>query len=286
MRIRSIKPDFWTSETLALLPERMRLTFIGTWSYVDDNGVGVDNEMLIAAALYPLSGDAPETLRRIAEDLRMLSFAGLLPRYEVDGKRYLFVRNWDEHQKVSHPRKSRYPRPDEAFLTSYDRGTRENKQSLSREPPEDLPSRSAVSREQGAGSRDSAPNGAGAEAPRPIGPGVVVGAWVDAYRESTNRQPSGSMRSQAGKEAKALLADASDPRLVVEAAKAAGAKGFATIEREYGPLVARSRIRPVVDDDGFEPPQAPREVVFADDPEALPRWHAEQRKLWEAGRST
>jgi hypothetical protein len=126
----------------------------------------------------------------------------------------------------------------------------------------------------------------GAAAPSDVNAQTVVGVWVDAYREAAGRQPSGGMRAQAGKDAKALLADAPDPLLVVEAAKAAGAKGFATIEREYGPLVARSRIRPVADDDGYEPPQAPREIVFADDPSALQRWHAEQRALWEAGRSS
>lgn len=39
-------------------------------------------------------------------------------------------------------------------------------------------------------------------------------------------------------------------------------------------------------DDGYEPPQAPREVVFDPDPSALQRWHDEQRTLWEAGRSS
>ena len=54
-RIRSIKPEFFTSEVVAELPLSTRLTFIGLWTYVDDNGVGLDNELLVTAALTSIS---------------------------------------------------------------------------------------------------------------------------------------------------------------------------------------------------------------------------------------
>jgi hypothetical protein len=111
-RIRSIKPDFFTSETVASLPLSARLTFVGLWTYVDDNGVGLDNEMLINAAIWPLEDDPLETLARTRVDLASLSRIGLVTRYEDSRKRYLYVTSWDEHQKVDHPRKPRYPRPD------------------------------------------------------------------------------------------------------------------------------------------------------------------------------
>ena len=56
-RIRSIKPEFFTSEVIASLPLSARLTFIGLWTYVDDNGVGLDNERLILAAVWPLEDE-------------------------------------------------------------------------------------------------------------------------------------------------------------------------------------------------------------------------------------
>ena len=111
-RIRSIKPEFWTSESIARLPHRARLTFIGLWSYVDDNGVGRDVERLIAAALYPLEEDPREGLAMVREDLATLSRHSRIVRYEVEGKPYLFVEGWDEHQKIDKPNKGRYPRPD------------------------------------------------------------------------------------------------------------------------------------------------------------------------------
>ena len=49
MRIRSIKPEFWTSDDIADLTIEDRLLFIGLWSYVDDNGVGIDKEHLVVS---------------------------------------------------------------------------------------------------------------------------------------------------------------------------------------------------------------------------------------------
>ena len=53
MRIRSIKPEFWTSEDISRLGYFDRLLFIALWSYVDDNGVGVDRVPLIIGDLFP-----------------------------------------------------------------------------------------------------------------------------------------------------------------------------------------------------------------------------------------
>lgn len=153
-RIRSIKPDFFVSETIAALPLSARLTFIGLWTHVDDNGVTIDNARLINAALWPLEDDPLETLRRTREDLRRLSEAGLIQRYEHSGRHYLFVSAWDEHQKVSHPGKTRYPRPDAdgcAPLTSDGKPLSES----SGDSPETLVSLPETLRpEQGAGSRE------------------------------------------------------------------------------------------------------------------------------------
>lgn len=110
-RIRSIKPEFFTSETLARVPKSARLTFIGLWTYADDNGVGLDNFRLIAAALYPLEEDVVQTLADVADELRTLEQVGVIQRYSAAGKRLFFVTSWDEHQKISHPAKPRYFRP-------------------------------------------------------------------------------------------------------------------------------------------------------------------------------
>lgn len=168
-RIRSIKPDFFVSETIAALPLSARLTFIGLWTHVDDNGVTVDNARLINAALWPLEEDPLETLQRTREDLRRLSMAGLIQRYEHSGRHYLFVSTWDEHQKVSHPGKTRYPRPDADGCTLLTSDGEAPSQS-SGDSPETLPKPpETLAPEQGAGSREQGHTSTAAR-PRHTGP--------------------------------------------------------------------------------------------------------------------
>ncbi len=153
-RIRSIKPEFFTSEVVSALPISTRLTFIGLWTHVDDNGVAVDNEKLIAAAIWPLEDDPLETLRSLSGDLQRLSTAGLIVRYEVSGRRFLYVSGWDEHQKVSHPSKPRYPRPGSLDAPPPSRQNA-SLQKPSGDTPEDLPKPPEIlAPEQGAGSRE------------------------------------------------------------------------------------------------------------------------------------
>ena len=114
MRIRTIKPEFYRSADIADLSIEDRLLFIGIWSYVDDNGVGRDEEDLIVTDLFPKDyfKDPAGTLARVATGLARLADAGLIVRYRVDGRSYLQVTNWGRHQKIDRPNKPRYPRSD------------------------------------------------------------------------------------------------------------------------------------------------------------------------------
>ena len=163
-RIRSIKPEFFTSESIAAQPLSARLTFIGLWTYVDDNGVGVDNELLVTAAIWPLERDNLETLARTREDLASLSRAGLVSRYRDSRKSYLYVTSWDEHQKVDHPRKPRYPRPHEIYPVyapaSEDEAVDQTLSIDSRQTLESVdPEQGSGIRDQGAGNPPSPPSG-------------------------------------------------------------------------------------------------------------------------------
>lgn len=110
MRIRSTKPDFWKSDDVAALPWEARLVFLGLWSYVDDNGVGRDNERLIVSELFPLD-DPRETLARVSRALEALSDRFLIVRYsDPEGRKLLWVTGW-HHQKIDRPSKPRYTLP-------------------------------------------------------------------------------------------------------------------------------------------------------------------------------
>jgi hypothetical protein len=114
MRIRSIKPEFWRSDDINSLSWDNRLLFVGLWSYVDDNGVGVDKLSSIAADLFAgdLESNPPDTFARVSRGLEQLAEAGRIVRYSVENRPYLEVVNWDKHQRIDRPNKARFPRSD------------------------------------------------------------------------------------------------------------------------------------------------------------------------------
>ncbi len=91
-----------------MLPLRARLTWIGLWTHCDDQGRTKDNARLIKGDIWPLDD---VSLAEIEEDLETLAARGRIVRYEVDGRRYLEVTNWSEHQKIQKPSPSRLPPP-------------------------------------------------------------------------------------------------------------------------------------------------------------------------------
>lgn len=234
-RIRSIKPDFWKSETIAALPKATRLTFIGLWTYVDDNGVGVDSYKLIAAELYGLEDDPREARMDTREDLARLAAAGVITRYTVAGKRYMRITNWDEHQKIDRPGKARYPLPSSPAAQVHDPAQAAEMDGLlpaepvnSRDPRESvarvhLPEKG--SREQGEGekgSRGVPPTAGDADAPatpraelvivpdpgpEPRTAQELVGWWIDQCRIRPPRNVVGQMAKQIG----ALVDEGIDP---------------------------------------------------------------------------
>lgn len=148
MRIRSIKPEFWRSPDVSSLSIEDRLLYIGLWSYVDDNGVGQDRESVICADLFAddLSRDPRETLARITRGLASLADNGRIVRYTVENRDYLYVTNWDKHQRIDRPNKPRYPLP-----TSENAEIRDTLATPSRHPREDSATGTGEQRNRGTG---------------------------------------------------------------------------------------------------------------------------------------
>ena len=88
-----------------------RLVYIGLWSYVDDNGVGRDNERLIVAELFPLDASLSESSLRVHGALMYLQEHGHITRYTVEGKPFLHISTFHQHQRINRPSASRYPLP-------------------------------------------------------------------------------------------------------------------------------------------------------------------------------
>jgi hypothetical protein len=198
-RIRSIKPDFFTSETMASLPFSARLTFIGLWTYVDDNGVGLDNERLIIAAVWPLEADVIGTLQMLREDLMRLSGAHLVTRYAADGRKLIHIRSWTEHQKVQHPRKPRYPQPATA-VTSVNGASGAFHEPLMKDSGAAhetfTPEQGAGSREQGAGSTTAEVVTTSVEGGTLGAAGLPEGKWLNKNGEA-KELPAASLNFEA-----------------------------------------------------------------------------------------
>jgi hypothetical protein len=153
VRIRSTKPEFWRSLTVAKLTIPARLTFKGVWNYCDDYGRGMDSSHLLKADLYPHDDDiVPAVVER---HLQQMEDVGLIVRYRVGAKRYLAVTNWEEHQRVDHPKESTIPQPPADLIASAREGLAQLRADFGN-LPEKSPPEVEVEVEQGggAGSRE------------------------------------------------------------------------------------------------------------------------------------
>lgn len=75
MRIRQVKPEFWSDSDMAELPPPARLTYIGLWNIADDAGWFVADLSHIAHELYGYDGRAQRE-RTVAEHLYRLQEIG------------------------------------------------------------------------------------------------------------------------------------------------------------------------------------------------------------------
>ncbi|MGW2130428.1 hypothetical protein [Streptomyces coelicoflavus] len=166
-RIRTIKPEFFTSLTIADLSFEQRLTFVGLWTYVDDEGRAIYDARLIKAAVWPLDD---RTAADVENDLRALTESSLITHYVVNRRAYLAVNGWREHQRINRPTKSKHPAPDQAEQAPAPAPTSENDDSLNTHGglTEDSPQERnrEQGKEQGTGNRNSS-SGTAAAAPDP-----------------------------------------------------------------------------------------------------------------------
>jgi uncharacterized phage protein (TIGR02220 family) len=107
-RIRTIKPEFWTSEQVVDCSPTARLLFIGMWNFCDDQGIHPASTKRLKMEIFPADSF---TLDDIATWVDELLRHGLIRQYTVmqDEKAHAYwqVTGWF-HQKIEKPHK-RYP---------------------------------------------------------------------------------------------------------------------------------------------------------------------------------
>jgi len=98
-RIRSIKPEFWTSEQVMNCSPMARLLFIGLWNFCDDAGNHVASAKTIKANVFPGDDITSTDVQRMLDEL---SSNQLIVYYSFENKDFLHVTGW-RHQKIDRP---------------------------------------------------------------------------------------------------------------------------------------------------------------------------------------
>lgn len=97
MRIRTIKPDFWTDEKIGELSFETRLFFIALWNIADDCGNFANKPKQLKIQCLPY-----DTVD-IAELLAELEKLELITKYIVNKLEYFHINNFLKHQKINRP---------------------------------------------------------------------------------------------------------------------------------------------------------------------------------------
>lgn len=129
-RIRSIKPEILEDERSAGLSSDAWRLWVSMWLLADDHGnLRGTPEWLRSQVFW-----ARESRESLAKLLEELASARVIVRYEVDGQRYIAIRNWDKHQRVDHPGKPRVPGPPEGVTDTCAESSRESRETLANIP--------------------------------------------------------------------------------------------------------------------------------------------------------
>jgi len=104
MRIRTIKPEFWSHPVLSALDDGARLLAIGLLNLADDEGYFLSHPTLVRNALRPFDEDSSRT-RRGLETLEKVGWIEVRdhPEQGQVGK----VINFQKHQRIDRPTPSK-----------------------------------------------------------------------------------------------------------------------------------------------------------------------------------
>lgn len=111
LRNRMVKADFWTDPELLRWPLGKRVFYQGLWAAAEDSGCLEDDPFGWKLQLFPSPVDA-ELSTGVLESWRdELIACGKLYPYEADGKRYLFIRTFHQHEHPRNPQRPDLPLP-------------------------------------------------------------------------------------------------------------------------------------------------------------------------------
>lgn len=211
-RIRTVKPEFWTSEQVMECSTEARLLFIGLWNFCDDAGRHPMSPKRIKAEIFPGDDFSASDVHRMLDEL---AENGLIEYYAVDDIEYFQVTGW-HHQKIDRPQPAKYPAPsgersttDQRTLATEGKG-REGNISLSpapQPPPTGKPRKQPI------------------QTPHP----ETESHWQRFKQVYPKRKGDNEWKSAREKFDRAIIHDGVDPDLII-----AGAARYAEQQRDIG----------------------------------------------------
>jgi len=112
-RIRTIKPEFWSSPQIVGLTMPARLLFVGLWNFCDDGGRHPVGSRRLRMEVFPGDDFSVEDINLMVTEL---IDAKLIVAYQVDDEWYWQVTGW-HHQKIDRPT-YRFPIPPQDVLST------------------------------------------------------------------------------------------------------------------------------------------------------------------------
>jgi len=214
-RIRSIKPEFWSSEQVMECSPMARLLFVGLWNFCDDAGRHPFSPRQIKALVFPADDFSSENILGMLDEL---SSNGLIDIYVVENRKYLQVTGW-RHQKIDRPQPPRFPGP---IVDGSSNDIRHGGDDIEEQvipvdehSPNDQRMVSTEHRGEGKGSRkDKIPNLPASSPTTPIEPAALALAdfrksIVDAFRRGNSPNIPDTSRAQT------WMAQGYDPAICV-----------------------------------------------------------------------
>jgi hypothetical protein len=110
-RIRSVKPEFWADEELAMAVSRdARLLYVGLWNLADEHARLRGDPRFVKGQLFAYDDDlTPKAIEALLDEL---ADAGKVQRYQSGSSTYLFLPNLAKHQRLEAAKvESRLPAP-------------------------------------------------------------------------------------------------------------------------------------------------------------------------------
>jgi hypothetical protein len=134
-RIRTIKPEFWSSPANEGMSPWARLLFVAMWNWADDHGRGPANPGELAGFAFPNDAFTAADIRRMLGEVRR-GFG--VDFYKVAGRPFYSIPSWQKHQKIDKRSGEKYPRAETGEPWDPEEGTtpEQPKQSSSAEPAE------------------------------------------------------------------------------------------------------------------------------------------------------